>query len=159
MANPQQHEASEDAMTTRIGQAIMLHRAGDREEARHRFAALWAETEDGGDLFHRCTIAHYMADTRDDPAEELEWDRRALAAADEISRDEVRWGDHVLAVRTFYPSLHLNLAADHAGLGEENAAREQLSRARAAVGELPDDEYGAGIRAAIVRLGQRLGTA
>src|SRR3989442_1092166 len=33
---------------TRIGQVVMLHHAGDREEARHRFLQLWAEIGGGG---------------------------------------------------------------------------------------------------------------
>jgi len=144
-------------MTTRIGQAVMLHRAGDREEARQRFALLWTEAAGGADHFHRCTIAHYMADTQDDPALELEWDRRALAAADAVRGDEVHWGEHAVAVRALYPSLYLNLAADHAKLGQDGAAREHLARARERAGALADDEYGAGIRAAIGRLEERLG--
>ncbi|NLU69929.1 hypothetical protein [Streptomyces sp. HNM0574] len=139
----------------RIGQAIMLHRGGDREEARNRFAQLWTETGEQ-ELFHRCTIAHYMADTQDDPRSELEWDRRALAAADALAGDEVRWGEHSLAVRCLYPSLYLNLAADHAKLGEDAPARRELARAREVAGELADDPYGQGIRAAIDRLGLQL---
>lgn len=155
----QQYDASEDAMTTRIGQAVMLHRAGDREEARQRFALLWTEASAGGDHFQRCTIAHYMADTQDDPALELEWDRRALAAADALGGSEVQWGEHALAVRALYPSLYLNLAMDHERLGQQGPAREHVVRARKTVGALSDDDYGAGIRAAIERLEERLGVA
>lgn len=88
----EQQEASGDAMTTRIGQAVILHRGGDREEARNRFAALWEELDESGDLFHRCTVAHYMADTQEDPGAELEWDLRALAAADTLTQEQVEWG-------------------------------------------------------------------
>jgi hypothetical protein len=155
VAEPQQ-ETSPDAIMVRIGQAIMLHRAGDREEARNRFAILWSETTGKGDLFHRCTIAHYMADTQDDPGTELEWDRRALAAADALSDEEAEWGEHFLAVRCLYPSLYLNLAADHVKLGEPGAARRELARAQGVLGSLADDEYGAGVRAAVRRLELRL---
>ncbi|MGH3313881.1 MAG: hypothetical protein ACRDP3_25410 [Streptomyces sp.] len=151
MVEPQQ-EASPDAIMVRIGQAIMLHRAGDREEARNRFGLLWSQATGEGDLFHRCTIAHYMADTQDDPATELEWDRRALAAADALTGEDVEWGEHSVAVRALYPSLYLNLAADHVKLGEASAARQELRRARSVLGSLADDEYGAGIRAAVERL-------
>ncbi|MDJ1135637.1 hypothetical protein NMN56_027530 [Streptomyces iconiensis] len=140
----------------RIGQAIMLHRGGDREEARNRFTLLWKETEDTGHLFHRCTIAHYMADTQDDPADELEWDLRALSAADALSEERVSWGEHLLAVRALYPSLYLNLAADHAKLGDPHSARRDLDRARGTLDALGDDAYGDGIRAAIERLELRL---
>ncbi|MBK3584812.1 hypothetical protein JHN49_14165, partial [Streptomyces sp. MBT57] len=74
----EQQEASEDAVMTRIGQAVMLLHGGDREEARNRFGLLWAELGADGDALHRCTLAHYMADTQDDPGDELAWDLRAL---------------------------------------------------------------------------------
>ncbi|WP_404827365.1 MULTISPECIES: hypothetical protein [Streptomyces] len=66
---------------TRIGQAVMLLHGGDREEARNRFGVLWAEIGECGGALHRCTLAHYMADTQDDPEDELVWDLRALASA------------------------------------------------------------------------------
>ncbi|MFG3257700.1 hypothetical protein [Streptomyces sp. NPDC048172] len=94
MAEPQREapRGAGDGTMVRIGQAIMLHRAGDREEARNRFGLLWKEAEESGHLFHRCAIAHYMADTQDDPVDGLEWDLRALAAADALTEERVRWG-------------------------------------------------------------------
>ncbi len=144
-----------DEMTTRIGQAVILLHGGDREEARNRFAALWTEIGEHGAPLHRCTLAHYMADTQDDPEEELVWDLRALRAADSIAGG----GDGPAAagpLRGFYPSLHLSLAADYHRLGEHQLARGHLGRAREAAGALADDEYGDGVRAAIARMGQRL---
>jgi hypothetical protein len=152
----QQEQAAPDAMMTRIGQAVMLHHAGDREEARGRFLRLWGEIGEGGDALHRCTLAHYMADTQDDPADELAWDLRALSAAEELTDGRVAEPHQSLAVRAFYPSLHLNLAADYAKLGRSEAARTHLRRARGAVGALADDRYGDGVRAAIGRLELRL---
>jgi len=175
-----QEQTAPDAVMTRIGQVVMLHHAGDREEARHRFLQLWAEIGEHGDALHRCTLAHYMADTQDDPADELAWDLRALTAAEELTderlaeheeahadggiggREGVVDGKRVgaregaLAVRALYPSLHLNLAADYVKLGRGGAARTHLSRARAAAGSLADDPYGDGVRAAISRLELRL---
>jgi hypothetical protein len=135
---------------TRIGQVVMLHHGGDREEARSRFLALWAEVGEDGDPLHRCTLAHYLADTQDDPADELAWDLRALTAAGELAD-----GDPA-CVRGFLPSLHLNLAADYAKLGRPDAARSHLRHARTAAGSLADDGYGEGVRAAIGRLELRL---
>nr|WP_202542412.1 hypothetical protein [Streptomyces sp. SID2563] len=145
---------------TRIGQAVMLLHGGDREEARNRFTVLWTEIGDEGDALHRCTLAHYMADTQDDPADELAWDLRALTAARALA-DEGADGDRdALAMRAFYPSLHLNLAADYMKLQRPGAARDHLERARAASAVLADDGtddgYGGGVRAAIGRLERRL---
>ncbi|MFD5448534.1 hypothetical protein ACWDTR_13115 [Streptomyces sp. NPDC003470] len=147
-----------DAVPTRIGQVVMLHHAGDREEARHRFLVLWAELGEHGDPLLRCTLAHYLADTQDDPGDELAWDLRALSAAEELTRDRAA-GPHedTLAARALYPSLHLNLAADYDRLGQHEAARLHLRRARGAAEALAHDRYGEGVRAAIRRLESRLG--
>lgn len=168
----EQQEASDDAVMTRIGQAIMLLHGGDREEARNRFGALWSELGADGDALHRCTLAHYMADTQDDPGDELAWDLRALTAAEGLRTAEApgegggpgegRGGapapEHrdTPAVRAFYPSLHLNLAADYLKLQRPDSARIHLQRARAAAESLADDGYGGGVRAAIDRLEIRL---
>ncbi|HEY9369171.1 hypothetical protein [Streptomyces sp.] len=149
-------QASEDAVMTRIGQATMLFHAGDREEARNRFGALWEEIGADGDPLHRCTLAHYMADTQDDPDTELAWDLRALSAAEELSEERVARHDSAVALRSLYPSLHLNLAADYVKLRRPDAARVHLDRARAASDVLDDDGYGNGVRAAIGRLETRL---
>ncbi|MFJ9341775.1 hypothetical protein ACIRP0_21100 [Streptomyces sp. NPDC101733] len=169
----EQQEASEDAVMTRIGQAVILLHAGDREEARNRLGDIWTEIGDEGDFLHRCTLAHYMADAQDDPADELAWDLRALTAADglggrpyEIPPGRAAAGGsgpgatgraqpHP-AVRAFYPSLHLSLATDYVKLRRPEAARVHLARARAATVALADDGYGNGVRAAIARLERRL---
>lgn len=152
-----QGQAAPDAVLTRIGQVVMLHHAGDREEARHRFLGLWAEIGENGDPLHRCTLAHYLADTQDDPEDELAWDLRALTAADEAADDRLAGYEGSLAARALYPSLHLNLAADYARLGRTDAARSHLRRARGAALTLADDRYGEGVRAAIGRLEILLG--
>lgn len=147
-----QREVSEDGVLTRIGQAVMLLHGGDREEARNRFGELWTEIGESGDPLHRCTLAHYMADTQDDPGDELAWDLRALTAAEGPLTAGVS-----PAVRAFYPSLHLNLAADYVKLQRPDAARLHLSRARAAVNALGDDGHGNdGVRIAIGRLEREL---
>ncbi|KUN17087.1 hypothetical protein AQJ23_42515 [Streptomyces antibioticus] len=152
-----QEQAAPDAVMTRIGQVVMLHHAGDREEARHRFLDLWAEIGEHGDPLHRCTLAHYMADAQDDPSDELAWDLRALTAAEELTDDRLAEHESTLAVRALYPSLHLNLAADYVKLDRSDAARTHLRRARGAADALADDTYGDGVRAAISRLELRLG--
>ncbi|MFF1556778.1 hypothetical protein [Streptomyces sp. NPDC058279] len=162
----EQRGASEDAVMTRIGQAVILLHAGDREEARNRLGEIWSEIGEGGHLLHRCTLAHYMADAQDDPAEELAWDLRALSAAEGnaaegMAVEGIADGppprrEPQQAVRVFYPSLHLSLAADYVKLRRPEAARAHLARARAAAGALADDGYGNGVRAAIARLERRL---
>ncbi|CAL9597373.1 hypothetical protein [Streptomyces sp. enrichment culture] len=154
-----QGRAAADAVLTRIGQVVMLHHAGDREEARHRLLGLWAEIGEHGDPLHRCTLAHYLADTQDDPEAELAWDLRALTAAEEVRAGRPDAPGASAEVRALYPALHLSLATDYAGLGRTDAARSHLRRARGAAVALADDPYGDGVRAAIRRLEIRLGEA
>ncbi|MEU9336299.1 hypothetical protein AB0D49_24470 [Streptomyces sp. NPDC048290] len=151
-----QKQSAPDAVLTRIGQIVMLHHAGDREEARTRLLDLWTETGEYGDPLHRCTLAHYLADTQDDPADELAWDLRALAAAEELTA--LRPAEHggAVAVRALYPALHLNLAEDYLKLDRTGAARTHAARARRACAQLSDDAYGRGVRAALARLEARL---
>lgn len=160
----EQREVPGEAVMTRIGQAVMLLHAGDREEARNRFGTIWSEIGEGGDALHRCTLAHYMAGTQDDPRDELAWDLRALAAAESLTGAGAtasipgRDAGHpaATAVRALVPSLHLSLAADYLKLQRFEAARTHLDRAWDAVGVLEDDGYGEGVRAAIGRMEQRL---
>ncbi|MGW9302146.1 hypothetical protein ACWHA3_15145 [Streptomyces cyaneofuscatus] len=162
----EQQEASEDAVMTRIGQAVMLLHGGDREEARNRFGLLWSELGADGDALHRCTLAHYMADTQDDPGDELAWDLRALTAAEGLmSGDQPAEHRESLVVQALYPSLHLNLAADYLKLQRPDAARIHLRQARDAADALEDggsgpqgahSGYDGGVRAAIERLESRM---
>ncbi|MEU5400827.1 hypothetical protein ABZ348_16230 [Streptomyces sp. NPDC005963] len=151
----EQQEAGWDPVLTRIGQAVMLLHGGDREEARNRFGALWSEIGERGEALHRCTLAHYMADTQDDPGDELAWDLRALAAAE----GEDGHGDRqksLRALRALFPSLHLNLASDYLKLQHLEAARTHLDRARESARHLQDDGYGHRMRTAVARLERSL---
>jgi tetratricopeptide (TPR) repeat protein len=133
-----------DPEMAEIGETVALGHSGDTAAARQRFAELWDRVDDP---FHRCALAHYAADVQADPAEELRWDLRALAAADAV-RDRT-------AVAAFYPSLHLNLADAHRRLGDVEQATHHLERARATLDTLPDDDYGRMIRGGIARCAER----
>ena len=146
-------EAIDDPVLARISDALGLYNSGRRAEARDAFAQLWDELG-GGDPFHQCILAHYMADAQDEPADELDWDRKALAAADRISRE--RPDAASLTVLSFYPSLHLNLADVLHRMGQIEEARRHLKLAQQSVDALADDAYGQMIRSGIERLAGRL---
>jgi Flp pilus assembly protein TadD len=146
----------DDPVMARIGEAVQQGHAGDPAGARLRFAEIWADIGPGGDPLHRCALAHYAADVQEDPAEELRWDRRALAAADEVGDDRARALHPSLDVAAFYPSLHLNLADVLRRLGDAEQAGEHLGRAMAALDALPDDGYGRMIRDGVERCAARL---
>lgn len=146
-----------DPTLIRIDEAIALGQRGERAAARALFARIWADIGgEDGDAFHRCALAHSMADVQDSVTEELRWDERALAAADAITDERAAQSGTPGGVSGFYPSLHLNLAECYRKLGEPERAREHLERGRAALGALPDDEYGRMIRGGLDRLAARL---
>ncbi|MFC7449462.1 hypothetical protein [Rhodococcus daqingensis] len=148
-----------DPIMTGIMAAQELANGGDRAGARAAFATLWDRIGPDGDPLHAVTLAHYMADVQDEPADELDWDLRALRAADSLTDERAQRHHSSLQVAGFYPSLHLNLAADYAKLGEDDQALAHLERAEASVSTLSDDGYGATIRGGIARLRERLSPA
>ncbi|NMD59713.1 UNVERIFIED_ORG: hypothetical protein FNL38_101262 [Nocardia globerula] len=139
-----------DPVMNRIMQAQELASSGDRAGARSAFENVWRDV--GTDPLHVVTLAHYMADVQDDPADELRWDLRALQAADSLTDARAQEHHSTLQVAGFYPSLHLNLAADYNKLGRVAEAHEHLTKAEDAAGTLTDDGYGRMIRGAIARL-------
>lgn len=138
-----------DETIARIVAAVGLGRAGQQPEARRTLTALWHEIGADGDAFHRCTLAHYLADLQESAEDELVWDERALAAAADCTDDRLQRYDSALQVRAFLPSLHLNLADVHRRLDHPGTAREHLDIARDLARDLPEDEYGQLIRAGI----------
>jgi len=141
----------------RVGEGIGLRGRGERDAARRLFAELWEEIGgEDGDAFHRCAIAHSMADACDDVGDEVAWDLRALEAADSLTDARVAEGGVSAPVAAFYPSLHLNLGECYRKLGDVARARDHLQRGQASLGELPDDGYSAMIRSGFDRLAQAL---
>jgi hypothetical protein len=149
-----------DATMSRIGKGIELNQHGEREAARAVFAQVWIDIGgESGDPFHRCALAHSMADVQDDVHDELVWDLRALEAADLMNDERAAQAGVTGPVAGFYPSLHLNLGECYRKLGDLDRAREQLERGQVAVGSLGDDGYGQMIKGGLDRLGERLPSA
>lgn len=145
-----------DEIMARVGVAMAAAQQGDRAEARALFAATWDDVGGDGDPFHRCAVAHSMADVQDDPHDELAWDLRALEAADLLTDERIEAGGVAGSVRGFYPSLHLNLADVYLRLGQDDLSREHLLLGRAALDALSDDGYAHMIRDALDRVEREL---
>jgi len=136
-----------DPTLLRIGEAVQLNHAGEREAARLRFQEIWEEIGgERGDPLRRCTLAHAMADAQDDVRLELLWDQRALAAAALITGERIAEAGVPLSVAALYPSLHLNLSECYRKLGDLDQAREHLKHAQDTICALGDDPYGQLIR-------------
>lgn len=147
-----------DGIMQRIGEGIGASQRGDRSLARSIFEAVWDQIGGtDGDPFHRCAVAHSMADVQADIQDELLWDLRALEAASLLTDERVQADGVTGTALSFYPSLHLNLADVYRRLGELDSALEHVRLGNKTVDALPDDGYGAMIREALARIEQRLG--
>ncbi|MFD1323772.1 hypothetical protein [Micromonospora sonneratiae] len=138
--------------------AVELGRAGQTGPAREQLTALWERVGADGDPFHRCAVAHYLADLQDDPADELAWNLRALEAVDTLTDERLQRYHSSLQVQGFMPSLHLNLAEDYRRLGQLDEAREHLARAEESLSALSKDDYSEMIRGGIRRAAEALAT-
>lgn len=141
--------AGPDPTMEAIGRAVAEGRTGDIVSARHKLLNLWSEIGVTGDPLHRCSLAHYLADLYEDPAQALAWDVRALDAADAVTDQRVQEHHAGLHIAGFYPSLHLNLADNYRRLGSFDAASEHINAAQVHAPSLPQDAYGASLRTAL----------
>jgi hypothetical protein len=146
----------DDALMAEIHEAVALRCGGGRAESRERLLALWARVGDDGDPLHRCALAHFLADAADSPAASLRWNLAALAAADALTDERARRHHASLSARSFYPSLHLNLAEDHRALGDLAAARRHLALGETSLAALDGAAPDPGLRAALDGLRARL---
>ncbi|MBK8468499.1 MAG: hypothetical protein WAR57_12135 [Candidatus Phosphoribacter sp.] len=148
--------ATPDPTMEAIGKAVLLGREGDTESARRDLLAIWSKIGVAGDPFHRCTLAHYLADLHESPAEALIWDVRALDAADALSDERAQQHHASLQVAAFYPSLYLNIADNLRRLGAFGAAAENINTAGQHASALGADAYGDTIRTAIREVQQAI---
>lgn len=140
--------AGPDPTMEAIGQAVAEGRTGDIPSARQKLLNLWSAIGVTGDPLHRCSLAHYLADLYEDPAQALAWDVRALDAADAVTQQRVQEHHADLRIAGFYPSLHLNLADNYRRLGSFEAATEHINAAKEHAPQLPRDPYGDLLRGA-----------
>ena len=112
--------------------------AGRTEDAHARFAEAWDAARDD---YEACVAAHYLARHQRTPEDRRYWNAECLARADVVGDERVHG---------FYPSLHLNLARDHAELGDAARPRGHYERAAAHLDALPPGPYGDWTRYAVV---------
>lgn len=146
-----------DPLLERIAAAVAVGHTESRPLARATLTELWGALDSlGGGPLHRCVLAHHLADLQEDVADELAWDLRALAAADDVRPDGAGFDGGALDVRGFAASLQLNVADAYRRLGDVASARRHGELARVACADLDDDGYGRMIRAGVARLAERL---
>lgn len=143
----------QDETLARIKHAFRLYCRSEVGEGRRLLQELWGEL--GPDqAYHRSVTAHYLADTENDPEEELKWDLLALEAVQGAATepDASKQDPYAAAIRVFLPSLHLNLADDYRRMGDFEKARHHAEQGMESGGVLGLDHYGQTVRGGLVRV-------
>ena len=150
------NEDATDSIMESIGKAVTIGREGDTKSARRGLLEIWNHIGADGDPFHRCTLAHYLADLYESPAEALMWDTRAFDAATTITDQRAQQHYAGLQVAGFFPSLLLNIADNLRRLGAFEAATEYIDSAEQCTPTLSQDAYGDIVRTAITEVRQAI---
>lgn len=145
-------------MKQEVLDAVQCALAGEVEAARRRLVELWA-TLPPDDLFHRCVLAHYLADLQAEPNAELHWDQLALQAALAAAPESFEQQLPGITWESFLPSLYLNLASSYERTSSPLLAQDHARLALRSAAKLPTGPLAATTREAIVRICQRLGVA
>jgi hypothetical protein len=130
-------------------QGIEAEMKGRRDEARSLYLQAWELRQ--GDL-DACIAAHYLARHQESPAETLRWNELALSHGMRAPAD---------SVRSFFPSLYLNLGKSYEDVGDSSRARELYEQGERCLADVPGDGYGdivrQGLHTALDRVGRRAG--
>ena len=108
------------------------------EDARALFFRAW---EASADDFEACVAAHYLARHQNNLEDMLCWNHEALDRANAVLDDRVR---------SFYPSLYLNIGFSYEMLDNLAEARRYYDLAEDRLADLPEDSYGDIVRHGIV---------
>ncbi len=92
---------------------------GRPEAARSAYLQAWELAQDD---YEACVAAHYVARLQSDPAVTLHWNQVALARAEAVNDERVR---------SFFPSLYLNLGQSYEELGQQVEAERYYALAAA----------------------------
>lgn len=128
-------------------QGIEVEMQGRRDEARSLFLQAWELRQDDLDA---CVAAHYVARHQESLAETLRWNELALTHALHAPTD---------AVRSFFPSLYLNLGKSYEDIGESARARELYEQGERCLDDVPEGGHGEIVRQGLRNAQQRVGRA
>jgi len=119
---------------------------GRNDDAHALFMEAWSGSKDD---FEACVAAHYVARHQPNPEESLRWNWEALNRAGLAGDDRVR---------SFYPSLYLNLGHCHEKLGNLAEARRCYDLAAERIGDLPAGHYREMVESGIAKGRRRIGS-
>jgi hypothetical protein len=134
----------ENKVTQLCAQGMSLEGQGNISEAKRLFLTAWSESATD---FEKFISAHYVARHQDLPVEKLKWNMTALNFALKVEEE---------SMKTYYPSLYLNVAKCYEDLNNHELARENYQAALSYSVYLSEDGYGkmvkSGIQAGLQRV-------
>jgi tetratricopeptide (TPR) repeat protein len=107
-------------------EGIAIEMTGRTTEAMNLYRRAWEVRSDDYDA---CIAAHFLARLQITAAEALRWNGEALRHANAADPDRVK---------SFYPSLHLNLGKSYEDTGDLSEARKFYELAAQGAANLPD---------------------
>ncbi|MEQ8811428.1 MAG: tetratricopeptide repeat protein [Imperialibacter sp.] len=119
-------------------EGMNLEGEGKRTEAAQTFMRAWGMATSHYEQF---IAAHYVARHQPSVAAKLQWDLKALDAAQKVGSDQIAGA---------YPSLYLNIAKCYEDLGEYETARQNYQAALSLTTSMSDDGYGKMIKSGIL---------
>lgn len=117
---------------------MSLEGEGKPEAAASTFQQAWSEASND---FEKFTAAHYVARHQKSIADKLKWDQIALDHALNIEAE---------GMKSFYPSLYLNLAKGYEDLQDFGQAKTHYQLAQSFFEHLPNDGYGNLIKSGVL---------
>ena len=134
----------DNPVVKRCAEGMQAEFDGRLDDSRNLFMQAWQAAQDD---FEACIAAHYLARRQTDFADNLHWNRVALARADAVADERVR---------EFYPSLYLNLGHSFEINGDPGEAQRYYALAAARVDELPPGPYSDVVRRGVAAALQRV---
>jgi tetratricopeptide (TPR) repeat protein len=125
-------------------QGIEIEMKGRRDEARSLYLQAWELRQDD---FDACVAAHYVARHQETAVEVLRWNELALTHAISAPAD---------SVRSFFPSLYLNLGKSYEDLGDMSRARELYEQGERCISDVPGGGYAEVVRQGLHNALQRV---
>jgi hypothetical protein len=134
----------DNAVVRCCAEGIQLEMEGKIEDASRHYTRAWEIRKND---YEACIAAHYLARVQETTEDILRWNLEALACADKADDENIR---------SFYPSLYLNVgrAYEHAGNNSEALTYYRLAAGH--MDGLPEDGLGNTTRDAINRGLQRV---
>ena len=149
-------EMNEEPTMAEVMRSVALMQSGEREEARSKLLGLWQRLGPNGAPSLRSSVAHFLADTEDEPELELGWDRLALEAATGVT-DGTCNPALTQELEAFLPSLHLNVGDAYRRVGNLEMAKLHAETGIKCSHVIADEGYGATVKEALRRLRERVG--